>query len=200
MTETTSSPRMFPERILLIGYRGTGKTTVGRLLAKQLDWTFADCDDHIEAGANQSVADIFATEGEAGFRDREAAVLRELCGRNRIVVATGGGAILRPTNRELLANSQFIAWLVAGPATVYARLENDPANASRRPNLTSTGGLDEVRTLIAAREAYYRDLADFVADADAPSPEAVATAILKAWRGGHSCRSFSGASESSSSD
>ena len=174
---------MTPDRILLIGYRGTGKTTVGRLLAKQLGWTFADCDDHIEAGAGRSVADIFETEGEPGFRDREAAGLRDLCGRDRIVVATGGGVILRPANREMLRNAGFVVWLVASPATVYSRLMNDPINASRRPNLTSEGGLDEVRTLIAEREAQYRELADFVADADAPSPEAVATAILKAWRG-----------------
>src|SRR5262249_34980712 len=71
---------MHPQRLILVGYRGTGKTTVGRLLAGRLGWEFADADDHIEAAAGKSIAEIFAAEGEPGFRDREAAVLRELCG------------------------------------------------------------------------------------------------------------------------
>jgi shikimate kinase len=187
------------ERIFLVGYRGTGKSTVGRLLADQLGWAFTDCDGDIEAAAGKSVADIFATEGEAGFRDREAAALRELCARDRLVIATGGGAVLRPANRELLRASGFIAWLTARPETIWDRLQRDPTNAARRPNLTPAGGLDEVRALLAAREPFYRELADFTADADAPSPEVVAAGILKAWIGYRTSRSSSGAGESSSS-
>jgi shikimate kinase len=190
---------MTPERILLVGYRGTGKTTVGRLLADQLGWTFADCDDAIEAAAGKSVADIFTAEGETGFRDCEAAVLRELCARERCVIATGGGAVLRPSNRELLRASGFVAWLTASPETIWARLQSDPTTAARRPKLTAAGGVNEVQALVAAREPLYREVADFVADADAPSPEAVAAAILTAWRGGLTCRSSSGAASSSSS-
>src|SRR4051812_17648318 len=104
-----------PPRLFLIGYRGTGKSTVGPLLAAALGWEFADADDLIEAAAGRSVADIFAAEGEAGFRDREAAALAELCRGERRVVATGGGAVLRPANRELLAASGFVAWLTAPP-------------------------------------------------------------------------------------
>lgn len=185
--------------IFLVGYRGTGKTTVGRLLANQLGWEFADADDHIEAAAGKSIADIFASEGEPGFRDREAAVLRELCGRDRLVLATGGGVILRPANRELLRAAGFVAWLTANPDTVWARLRGDPATAARRPNLTPAGGLEEVRALIAARGPLYAEVAHFVADADTPSPEAVASAILTAWNGGRTSRSASGASPSSSS-
>ena len=190
---------MTPERILIVGYRGTGKTTVGRLLADQLGWAFADCDDYIEAAAGRSVADIFAAEGEPGFRDREAAVLRQLCAGERCVIATGGGAVLRPSNRELLRGAGFVAWLTASPETILARLQSDPTTAVRRPNLTPTGGIDEVRTLIAAREPLYRDVADFTADADTPSPEAVAATIFMAWRGGQTSRSSSGARGSSSS-
>src|SRR5262245_29603020 len=190
---------MTAERILLVGYRGTGKTTVGGLLANQLGWTFADCDDSIEAAAGKSIADIFATEGEAGFRDREAAALRELCSRQRCVIATGGGAVLRPSNRELLRAGGFVVWLTASPETSWARLQSDPMTGSRRPKLTAAGGVKEVRALVAAREPLYREVADFVADADTPSPEAVAAAILTAWRGGLTCRSSSGAGSSSSS-
>ncbi len=184
---------MAAERIFLVGYRATGKTTIGRLLADQLGWTFADCDDFIEAAAGKSVADIFATEDESAFRDREASVLRDLCKRERIVIATGGGAVLRSASHELLRTSGYVAWLTAQPETIWARLELDPTTAARRPNLTPSGGIDEVRSLIAAREPLYREIAHFVADADAPSPEAVAAAILKAWRGSLISQSSSGA-------
>jgi shikimate kinase len=174
---------MPPERVILIGYRGSGKTTVGRLLAARLGWEFADADDHIEAAAGKSVADIFASEGEAGFRDREAVVLGELCRRPRLVLATGGGAVLRPANRELLRGAGLVVWLNTSPETAWERLRSDPTTAARRPNLTPTGGIEEVRALAAAREPFYRQTAHFVADADAPSPEAVAAAILSAWTG-----------------
>jgi shikimate kinase len=174
-------------RIILIGYRGTGKTTVGGLLAARLGWEFADADDLIEALAGTSVAAIFAAEGEAGFRDREAAALRELCRRERLVLATGGGAVLRQANRDLLRGAGLVAWLTAGPETIWARLRGDPATAARRPNLTLAGGIDEVQNLLAAREPLYRELAHVAVDADAPSPEAVADAIFTAWSG--SCSS-----------
>src|SRR5262245_52270763 len=137
-------------RIILIGYRGTGKTTVGRLLAERLGWEFADADDHIEASAGRSIAAIFATEGEgeAAFRDYEAAAIRELCQCERIVIATGGGAVLRPDNRELLRSAGFVAWLTATPETIWERLRGDPTTAARRPNLTPAGGIDEVRALV----------------------------------------------------
>ena len=135
---------MHHQRIFLIGYRGTGKTTVGRLLADRLGWAFADSDDHIEEGTGQSIADLFASEGEAGFRDREAAVLSDLATRERIVIATGGGTVLRPANREQLQSSGFVAWLAARPETVWGRLQCDPATGTRRPNLTTAGGIEEV--------------------------------------------------------
>jgi len=195
-----SEPADRKSAIILVGYRCTGKTTVGRLLAERLGWAFADCDDLVEAAAGKSIAEIFAAEGEAGFRDREAAALRELCARERCVIATGGGAVLRPANRELLRAAGFVAWLTASPETVRARLQADPTTAARRPSLTAAGGPDEIRSLVAAREALYREVADFAADADAPSPEAVAAAIFTAWSGCLTSRSSSGAGASSSSD
>jgi shikimate kinase len=185
--------------ILLIGYRGTGKTTVGRLVADRLGWGFIDADDRIEASAGRAVADIFAAEGEAGFRDREAAALAELCGLARHVVATGGGVVLRPANRDRLRAAGFVAWLTAEPRTVWGRLRADPTTAARRPNLTARGGLDEVRELLRTREPLYRETAAVRVATDDLSPEAVADAILTAWNGGSTSRPSSGACGSSSS-
>jgi shikimate kinase len=189
-------------RVILIGYRGTGKSTVGRLVASRLGWDFADADEYLESAAGRSIAEVFASEGEAGFRDRESAVLSQLCGRDRLVIATGGGAVLRPANRTLLRSAGFVAWLTASPAVLWDRLRADPASGRRRPNLTPAGGLDEVRTLLAARTPLYAALADFVCDTETLSPHAAADAILTAWRtwrtGSH-CRSCSGAAGPSSS-
>lgn len=172
-----------PHNIFLVGYRCTGKTTVGRLLAERLGWSFADVDDRIEAVAGRTIAEIFATGGEGEFRDREAASLVELCERSRCVIATGGGAVLREANRRVLKANGFVAWLTATPETLWQRLEADPTTAARRPNLTATGGQDEVRALVAARENLYREVADFAVASDTLSPEAVADAIFTAWNG-----------------
>jgi shikimate kinase len=182
-----------PPNIILVGYRCTGKTTVGRLLADRLGWTFADADERVEAVAGKSIAEIFASEGEQSFRDRESAALAELCARPRCVIATGGGAVLREHNRQLLKSGGFVAWLTASPEAIWSRLQVDPTTAARRPNLTATGGLDEVRALVAAREPLYRETTDFNVASDALSPEAVADAILAAWNGGSTSRPSSGA-------
>ena len=186
--------------IILIGYRGTGKTTVGHLLILRTKGGFTDLDDLIEASAGKSIAEIFATEGEAGFRDREAAELAVICQFSECIIGTGGGAILREANRRLMRESGFVVWLTASPETVWERLKRDPTTAARRPNLTATGGLDEVKTLLAAREPLYRETADYRIATDDLSPEAVADAILKAWTGYSTSRSSSGACPSSSSD
>jgi shikimate kinase len=179
---------MPPSLLFLIGSRGTGKSTVGPVLARQLGWGFVDADERIEAAAGRTIADIFAVEGEAGFRDRESAALAELAQLANHVVATGGGVVLRPANRELLRASGFVAWLVASPEAAWERMRADTTTAARRPNLTSSGGLDEVRALIAAREPLYREVADFTVHTDGLSPEAVAAAILSAWETGGSTR------------
>ena len=187
----------FPSLLFLIGARGSGKSTVGRLLAQRLCWQFLDADDCLEKAAGRTIATIFAVEGETAFRDREAMILGELCQRTEHVIATGGGVVLRPANRTLLRQSGFAVWLQASPEAAFARLSADPATQERRPNLTSVGGFEELRTIIAAREPLYRECADFTLDTAALSPDAAANAILTAWRS--TFRSSFGASSSSSS-
>jgi shikimate kinase len=164
--------------ISLVGYRGTGKSSVARLLAERLGWAWADADEALERVAGRSIRDIFAAEGEAGFRDREEAVLAELCRGERLILATGGGAVLREANRQRLRAAGRVVWLTAGAATIWARLQADPTTAERRPALT-VGGLAEIEDLLRQREPLYRACADVVVDTEGRSPEDVVNAILQ---------------------
>jgi shikimate kinase len=165
--------------VWLIGYRGTGKTTVGRLLADRLGWGWVDCDVELERRAGRTIRQIFAAEGEAGFRLREAELLEELCGVAGHVVATGGGVVLDPRNRERLRQAGRVVWLTADAATVWQRLQGDAATAERRPTLT-VGGLAEVEELLRAREPLYRECAHTVVATAGRSPEEVVAEILSA--------------------
>lgn len=163
--------------LYLVGYRGTGKTTVGRLVAEALARPFVDLDEQIETTAGTSIAVIFADEGEAGFRDRETAALRSRMSVSNSVIATGGGIVLREENRRILQSTGFVVWLQAPAAILWDRIRADAGTAARRPNLTS-GGLTEIVELLALRERFYREVADAAVDAGGASPEAVADAIL----------------------
>ena len=164
--------------LFLIGYRGSGKTSVGAVVAARLGRPFFDADVVLETDAGRTIRDIFAAEGEAGFRHRETATLRKLAAGEPAVIATGGGAILRPHNRELLRASGFVVWLNAPAELLWDRISIDPTTAARRPNLAG-GGLDEVTALLAVREPLYAATAHAVVDATR-SPEEVADDILSA--------------------
>jgi shikimate kinase len=165
--------------LFLIGYRGSGKTTVGRLVAGRLGWAFVDADSLLEERHGRTIRDVFAAEGEAGFREKEASVLADLCTRTETVIATGGGIVLREENRNLLKQHGVVVWLTADPATLLARIHADPSTAERRPNLAG-GGLEEIERLLAVREPLYRACADAVVPVGTLSPEQAADAILAA--------------------
>jgi shikimate kinase len=166
--------------ITLIGYRGTGKSTVARLVADRLGWSWVDADACVEEHANRTIREIFAAEGEAGFRDRESALLSELTGRDHTVIATGGGAVLRPENRRCIRRCGFTAWLVASPSTIQQRISQDSSSASRRPPLTNHGSLGEICQLLSDRAPLYRECADLILDTDRLSPDEVAQQIVQA--------------------
>ncbi len=149
-----------PKNIALIGYRGTGKTTVGRLLAKTLGWEFVDSDVEIESRAGCNIATIFADSGEAAFRDLEAEVLADLATREKHVLSLGGGAVLRDASREVLAKQTYVVWLTATPETIHQRMNADATTADRRPNLTQLSGLEEIRTLLEQRLPVYQAAAN----------------------------------------
>jgi shikimate kinase len=162
--------------IFLIGYRGTGKTTVARLLADQLGWPWVDADEALERHHGRTIRAIFAEEGEAGFRDKESALLEELCRLERHVVATGGGVVVRAGNRRRLQEAGWVVWLTADAATLWLRLQQDAATVGRRPDLT-VGGMAEVEELLRCREPWYDACADFQVDTTGRPPGDVAAAI-----------------------
>ncbi len=165
--------------VALIGYRCTGKSTVARLLAQRLGWEWQDADEYLERKYGRSIRDIFAQEGEAGFRDKEAEVLRELCGRERQVLATGGGVVLRPENQAALRHNHLVIWLTADANAIWERLQRDPTTGKRRPDLTVSGGLAEIQELLTVREPLYRVWAELVVDTVGRTPEDVAKVILR---------------------
>jgi shikimate kinase/rhodanese-related sulfurtransferase len=172
------------EQIALIGYRGAGKSTVARMLAQRLGWVWEDADAVLEERAGKTVREIFAEEGEAEFRRREAAILAELCSFPRVVIATGGGVILREDNRELLRRSAWVVWLEADTETLRQRLERDTASAARRPALSGVLAnlLDEIGEILKAREPLYRECADAVVRTTDRDAASVADEIEHLWR------------------
>ena len=168
-----------PMNVVLIGYRGTGKTTVAQQLALRLGWDWVDADVEIELRAGKSIAAIFADEGEPAFRDLESQVLAETIGRERIVLAAGGGVVLREENRQLLRTAGKVVWLTADVATILARVAADQTTAIRRPPLTTAGGEAEVRQLLAQRTPLYRQVADQEIDTEGRSPAEIVEEIIK---------------------
>ncbi len=164
--------------VTLIGYRGSGKSSVAGPLAERLGWAACDADAALESAAGATIREIFAAEGEAGFRRREQTVLAELLQRDRWVIAAGGGAVLSETTRRAMRAAGPVIWLQAAPATLWARIAGDATTAARRPNL-ARGGLAEIQDLLAAREPFYRECATFTIDTEGL---AVAQIVDEAWR------------------
>jgi shikimate kinase len=170
-----------PLRIALIGLMGAGKSLLGPRLARTLGWPFVDADRLIEAEAGQSVAAIFAAESEAGFRQREAAVLDGLARRPPpFVAALGGGVVLGETNRTLLSRHFYTVWLRVDAEEAWRRL----GGAEGRPLLAGDDPLGALRRLETARASLYADVARLVLDTGPDTePEALCGAVTAALAG-----------------
>jgi len=164
--------------LTLIGYRATGKTTLARLLAARLGWQWIDADVEIERRAGKPIAAIFAEDGEPFFRDLEAAVIADLCTRQNLVLAAGGGAPLRPESRQRMRQAGPVIWLTASPQTILRRMTADITTATRRPSLTDKSPLEEIEHLLAVRESAYREAAHLQVDTEDRTPEELADLIL----------------------
>ena len=165
-----------PNNIVLIGYRGCGKTTVGQLLARRLARTFVDTDALIEQQAGNSITEIFSAQGEKGFRSRDSAVINDLTQQTGQIIAVGGGAVMDPQNAQRLKATGTLIWLTAPAQVLWERISKD--QTTTRPDLTPTGGLHEVRQILAQREPIYRAAADLTLNTDHQSLEQVVEAII----------------------
>ncbi|MBP6681688.1 MAG: shikimate kinase AroK [Halioglobus sp.] len=164
-----------PRRIFLVGPMGAGKSTIGRYLAQHLKLRFADTDTEIEERTGADIPWIFDVEGEPGFRDREQQVVEEMTLWDDIVLATGGGVVMRPENRQALAARGFVVYL---HATVDEQVRRT-RRGQRRP-LLQTGNPEAVlRSLMAIRDPLYREIADHIIETDGCSPRTVAQRLVR---------------------
>ena len=167
-------------RLTLIGYRGCGKSTVAALLVPRLGIPAVDADEVIEQRAGTSIAALIAERGEPAFRDLEAEVLAHLLAGPPLILATGGGVVLREANRELLRHrGRPVIWLDAAADVVRARLAADPMTAVRRPGLSGADPLAEVADTLAARQPHYRACADMRLDTGAEPAGRIAERIIE---------------------
>lgn len=165
--------------VILIGYRGTGKSIVARLLAQRCGWQWADADEEIQRRSGMTIAEIFRSGGERAFRDLESEVVADLARMEQGVLALGGGAVLRNENRQAIVQRGKVIWLRARPETIHQRISDDPVTQAGRPDLTSRGGLAEIQALLQKRTPIYRSCADHAIDTDGKTSQQVAEEITQ---------------------
>ena len=165
--------------VVLIGYRGSGKTTVGRLLADRRDAAFIDTDEMIVQFAGRSIAEIFEVEGEAGFRRREEQAIRMSTAQQGRIISVGGGAVDSEKNRRLLRDYGTVVWLEAPPETLWARMQDDRTTGDSRPDLGG-GGLEEIREVLARRTPLYASTSHVAMHVATLTPKQVVSDI-EAW-------------------
>jgi shikimate kinase len=166
------------ENIYLIGLMGAGKTTIGRHLAKALSLPFYDSDKAIEESTGVDIPTIFEFEGEEGFRDREQKMIQQLTQLEGIVLATGGGTILREENRRLLKENGFVVYLQCSVERILERTRRD----TQRPLLKTDNPRERIEDLFTQREPLYRICADLIVDTGVMQSKAVVSQILEKHR------------------
>ncbi|HEY8665275.1 MAG TPA: shikimate kinase [Tepidisphaeraceae bacterium] len=167
--------------VVLIGYRGSGKTTIGRKLAERLWQKFVDVDDLIAASAGKSIKEIFEQDGEDHFRDLEAQAVRNVSQLNDHVIGLGGGTLMRQESRRILKEAGHrLIYLRCEPGTLLQRIQSDPQSAQTRPNLTALGGgIEEITHMLSQREPVYREVADAELDVTHLTPDEAVVHIVR---------------------
>lgn len=165
--------------IILTGFRGTGKTTVGRALASRLRWGFLDMDELLTQRLGASIAEVVARQGWPFFRQAEARLLEELQTMWHTVLATGGGAIEHQREWQQLRRYGLVVWLDAEIATIRQRLLDDPYSGQQRPSLTGHAVQDEIGMLLERRIPFYQAGSDLRLATDNNTPEQLVSQILQ---------------------
>jgi shikimate kinase len=172
--------------ITLVGYRGTGKSSVAQQLAERLGLTAVDADAVIEQRAGRTIREIFDTRGEPAFRALERDVAAELLQQPGLVIATGGGAVLHELTRRDMRGAGPVVWLRATPETIEARMNADPGTRDRRPPLTAHDPRQEIATLLAVRAPLYQEVATITIDTDGKDVGLIVGEILARLSAGES--------------
>ena len=165
--------------LIFIGFRGTGKSSVGKSVAKQLDREFVDVDVYIEKNESKSIKEIFAEGGENSFRKLELHAIEKLCKSDKMVIATGGGAVINDINVTNMKQNGFIVLLESDPEIIYARLNQDTDRYSQRPGLTEKEPRDEIRHLLSIRHELYHKNADLVLDTSSETIEEISKKVVE---------------------
>lgn len=162
-------------RCALVGMPGSGKSTIGRQLAYRAEVPFVDLDQRLEQSLGTTIRSFFETEGEARFRDLEAQVLAEVAGQpGGMVLSTGGGAVLRSENREVLRQFGTVVYLRASPQEIYRRVKHDKT----RPLLQGGNPWGKLRDLYSQRDSLYRDTSHYVIETGRPSVHALVNMVM----------------------
>ena len=169
--------------IVLVGFRGTGKSTVGKLLANEIKWKFVDADEYIEKRFGFMIAELFEKQGESLFRLLESDVINELCRLDSHVIAAGGGAVLKYKNVKNLKRNGIVFLLEADCDTLYDRIvKDDKTGQSKRPRLSKKNLYDEIKSLIEFREPYYKKSAEHTVNTSKTKPQQVVHEICEILR------------------
>jgi len=167
-----------PFSIALIGFRTTGKSVTGRILAHELGLTFVDMDEQLTESFGESIEAWVRKHGWRAFREAESKLLEKLSRKTHTVVATGGGIILSPVNREVLRRCFFVVWLEASPETIQLRMTHDPQTSANRPPLTELPMKEEIESMLRERTALYEESCDLRMLTEGLSPGEVAARII----------------------
>ncbi|MDD4752326.1 MAG: shikimate kinase [Desulfitobacteriaceae bacterium] len=163
------------QNIVLIGFMGTGKTAIGRIVARMLNYHFVDTDQMVEEATNLTINQLFRKHGEIRFRSEEALVVKKLAGRERLVIATGGGLVLNPENVKLLKQKGIFVLLTADPKVVLERV----SRKNTRPLLAKGKNMETIMSLFKDRSRFYAEYAEFTVDTSHISLEESAEKIVQ---------------------
>jgi shikimate kinase len=167
------------EKLILTGFRATGKSSIGKILAERLGFDFIDTDRTIEKRQGETISDMVAKGGWELFRSKEKELLLELADSNNVVIATGGGAVMHENAWALLRKNALTVWLTASPQTICTRLAEDSATEGQRPSLTAKGTMNEISMVLQERAELYRQSSDLSLSTEGRTQQELAEIILQ---------------------
>jgi shikimate kinase len=165
--------------LFLIGYRCSGKTTIGKSIATTIGWSFVDSDIQVIKACGKSIQEIIDTKGWNAFRRMERSTIRQVCTHDRQVVATGGGVVLDADNVKAMKTSGMLIWLGASAGTIRKRMLADKNSGHFRPALTERGRIEEIEGMLLQRNPYYKSASDFSIQTDDVSINEITQTIIE---------------------